>query len=598
MTTRNETVNYVLFVISAISLYLSPRSDLLAFEGSAKGLPVHWSAGDSKTEGFLNFNPAEKRLTLTTTDGKPVELNKKTILLMNQENPLRKGILVAPARGVAVLGFSERLTGIVRSKVTGDKIEWALPGLEKPVNWPASAAVAWVFHPNLTVAAYEDFENSNEMKIVQVKDAPVGLGVLQIDTSWLLKLRKIGRQDDEQRLFQFAFFEPSKTNRARVFQIDLKTDPNTDLTPFLELKYDDIHERWSASFKADDSGSQTPLARTGGWHIFSILAGKERLRACIDDAVVLESRRMANSLANTTEIRINADSGDPLLIDAAGFYQFNEISAPVDRPLNEDLIQLDGGHEIHASSNQELIEIPVARSFLPKQAPGVTGWAFGPVARVVFRHSGETIWNALDDSDYLRRLGLVSSLPRGCDAVEGAIVHMDSKSLAITLPQGGTIRLVAEQVESIQPLGYTGLRILEARPHHLGDEIDLKVIPPQPEGNKLTIRFDANEADARQPAELAVDVLQALGAKVAPFIDSIARGELITEIWLGGKNLGTLNSRVMDRNETPQRIYFELPSGALKAGSNELEFRQKGQKNDPNYLDDLSILGVRLYRKS
>ena len=74
------------------------------------------------------------------------------------------------------------------------------------------------------------------------------------------------------------------------------------------------------------------------------------------------------------------------------------------------------------------------------------------------------------------------------------------------------------------------------------------------------------------------------------------KGELITEVLLNGKKIDNLNNYVIDRNDKPSRIYLEIPANLIKDGENLLEFQQVGLQNDPEYLDDLSILGVRLYR--
>jgi hypothetical protein len=93
-----------------------------------------------------------------------------------------------------------------------------------------------------------------------------------------------------------------------------------------------------------------------------------------------------------------------------------------------------------------------------------------------------------------------------------------------------------------------------------------------------------------------VDILEVLGTNIQPFVDSLKKGELITEVLLNGKKIDNLNNFVIDRNDKPSRVYLEIPNNLLKNGENILEFRQVGLQNDPDYLDDLSILGVRLYR--
>jgi hypothetical protein len=184
------------------------------------------------------------------------------------------------------------------------------------------------------------------------------------------------------------------------------------------------------------------------------------------------------------------------------------------------------------------------------------------------------------------------------DRVEGAVEKFDENGIALRLSQGGSITVPLERIVTIEPRNAIGLRVLDARPRHLGDEVDLRVIPPDPLGNRFGFAFEAGDEEAGWPLELAVDVVEVLGAGSPRFGDLIKKGELITEVRIGDKLLGTLNEKVTAENESPERIRFDIPQGTIRKGENRIEFLQKGRSNDPDYLDDLGLLGIRLYRKT
>jgi hypothetical protein len=69
---------------------------------------------------------------------------------------------------------------------------------------------------------------------------------------------------------------------------------------------------------------------------------------------------------------------------------------------------------------------------------------------------------------------------------------------------------------------------------------------------------------------------------------------LRTNLKLNGEPFDYLNRFVTDKNEEPMRVRVPIPRGLLRPGKNVIGFEQTGTENDPNYLDDLGLLGVAL----
>ena len=564
---------------------------------SSAGWPVKWSAGGKEFQGFLTWDDQGKKTELRTADGKTVTAGRNLLIYPQQSPVARPTVQEFPDRAVAILSFQEKLSGRLQSSFqTPGPLQVGWPGASAAEAWNPAVAAAWLFHPEVTVLAAGDFAGNNGLR--QVPGSPSGRAALELKSPVQVKARPALLDPATSRLWQVAFFEPNEAPGGTLIQSGLRLEGASEVQELLELKYNAEKTHWQFAPGGNLAFEHTPIERRPGWHFLSLLVEKHRTRLCIDEKVLAETRSTLLPNQPIAEFQLATEPGQSLLIDAFGYFAFQSIPPVVQRPLDQDLVQIDGGHELMGENRVTQAELAALRSFLPKQAPAVGRWVSGPVAVVTFRGLGNGLWNLTNENDYLSRMGLLQPPPKGFDRVEGSFQSLSPTALTIALSQGGSLQIPLQEIQSISFADYQGLKLLEARPHHLGDEIDLKVTPPEPEGNKLSIAFENDPAHANVPTTLAVDVLQVLGSNIAPFIDSIARGELITEVWLNDKLLGTLNSQVKDRNETPQRLYFDIPNAAMTAGPNRLEFRQKGQKNDPNYLDDLSILGIRLYQKS
>ena len=170
--------------------------------------------------------------------------------------------------------------------------------------------------------------------------------------------------------------------------------------------------------------------------------------------------------------------------------------------------------------------------------------------------------------------------------------------LTIETPFAGRLTIPRDRLRRLRILGTLRRQVLDAAPHHLGNEVVRDLDPPQPEGNALEVVFQL-AAVPEGPATLAVDALQVAGeAESLPFSAFVKGGELRTNVTINGRKVDYLNHHVADKNETPERLRLPIPPGVLRVGKNVARFEGAGKKDDPNDLDDLGILGVALESES
>ncbi len=185
--------------------------------------------------------------------------------------------------------------------------------------------------------------------------------------------------------------------------------------------------------------------------------------------------------------------------------------------------------------------------------------------------------------------------PRDVDVVEGAVVAIDDNALAIDVPYLGRIAIPRPMLRRVTFDSRARRVVLDAWPHHLGDEISIKpplLDPPRPEGRRLSIpcRLDSILTGR---AVVVLDVVEVAGeAPGLPYSAWLAKGELRTNLVVNGKPIDYINRYVNNANETPARIRIPIPAGVLKPGANTLALEQSGIAGNPDYLDDLGLLGV------
>jgi hypothetical protein len=181
--------------------------------------------------------------------------------------------------------------------------------------------------------------------------------------------------------------------------------------------------------------------------------------------------------------------------------------------------------------------------------------------------------------------------------IEGALIAVSESSITIATPFAGQITLPRDRRRGMRVLGSGQRIVVDPTTHHLGDNISTSppwLDPPQPEGGALERSVEL----ARVPsgsASLVIDVVQVAGVGDGlQFSSLVKKGELLTNVTVNGKRVDDLNRHITSKNETPERIRLPVPSGLLRPGRNVIRFDQVGIASDPNYLDDLGLLGIAL----
>lgn len=576
--------------------------------------PVQWPDRGTDIAGKLVWSKARNQWSLEQSGEITLKLTEVQSIQGEARSFPLPGFAETPHRVVAVLSYQERLTGSIGELKSGRIL--SLKGLTlESTDLPLNAVSGWSFHPNLTVYLFEDFHSDSKAELISVQSGMYSTidRVRPVTGELALNLPDPLRLSDSEYLLQFGFLLPeTKTDLKLEIRLIESRDTKDSQQSTIRLVYDATRQTLAAVSPESPELKSTPIPLQTGLHWFNLQWRPDRTTLSIDDLVLSVSRSSMIKIPRISRVILSADRqpDSPVWsVGAFGLYDHESYSPPVQRSLTDDLVQVTGGHEFLGeliALNQNSLEIKNEttrkistghiRTLLSRDDKVAGRWLNGPVVRITFRNPTLSQFQIEEEKATLERLGLLQPPQEMADCVEGVLISMTDSALELGLSQGGTVKVSRIDLISMNPIGATGLRVLASRPHHLGDEVDFKVIPPEPEGNHLALDFETNAEEAAYRVSLAVDVLQVLGANIPPFIESIKRGELVTEIWINDQKIDTLNRHVLDRNEKPQRIMIALPEGIVKPGSNRLEFRQKGQKNDPNYLDDLSILGVRLYR--
>ncbi len=137
--------------------------------------------------------------------------------------------------------------------------------------------------------------------------------------------------------------------------------------------------------------------------------------------------------------------------------------------------------------------------------------------------------------------------------------------------------------------------VLDTKPHHLGDQhstIPPILDPPQPEGGVFERAWELPSVPTGA-ATLVLDVVQVAGeAPDLEFAALVKKGECRTNLKINGEPFDYLNRFILTRNETPERVRVPIPRGLLRVGKNVVRLEQTGTADNPNFLDDLGVLGV------
>ncbi|MBI1324350.1 hypothetical protein GC170_14360 [bacterium] len=569
---------------------------------------VGYRTGDGDASGEIRWNSAMRQLSLHDASGKEMTWPPSlTIVDPKPRLPIPTPI-ERPDEVVAVFGYRERLRGRIRSLNDRENLIWSIGDSSENVSVDPASAFAWSTNPGKWTLLFRSFESPEDPStFVPREQAADGTRMLRLSGTRRETPYRYGERISDRALIQIAFEENAIADENGP--LTLATYAGSAEEPFVSVTLRTAGDNWELSSPQDERTLVAKIPRRPGMHRLSMFFGEDRVRFCVDEAVALTMRTPA-SAGPLASVSIGAEKERPRVVDALIATVFGPPAHLLQWPVEDDLLKIAEGHEWLGTlrslsggqwrflENERQLSIPLGltSTWIPPVRRSGGQWALGPVIEVTFYGATESLWRTEADDGYFASLGLLMPPGKSQDRVEGAVENCDASGITLRLSQGGKVVIPFESVVAIERRNAVGLRVIDSCPHHLGDEVDLRVIPPEPLGNRLELAFQAKEEEAGWPLELAIDAVEVLGPNSPKFGDLIRKGELLTELRLNGNMLGTLNEKVALSNETPERLRFAIPAGVVKPGTNRIEFRLKGRSNDPNYLDDLGILGVRLYR--
>ncbi|AMV38065.1 hypothetical protein [Planctomyces sp. SH-PL62] len=336
------------------------------------------------------------------------------------------------------------------------------------------------------------------------------------------------------------------------------------------------------------------LVRTDAWRRLTVRFGDDRTEVSVDGKDLAHGRGPAGPLesiriATAGETDDDGPGGDVGAIQVARFARVPS-SLEID-PTQDEARLVIGDQFFGAIRRGDRDRV----SMLVDDRPIELDW--GHLAGLYFRRApapGAPVAGALARVEW-RAGGDDPDAPP--DFAEGAVAALSDAALTLETPYAGSLAIPRDRLVRLLVLE-PGLRlVLDPCSHHLGDEVSTTpplLDPPSPEGGVLERPFEV-PADAIDsgPAFAVLDVVGVVGeATGLPFSDYIRRGQLKTYLAINGRRVDYLNRHISGLNEAPERIRLPIPADALRPGANVLRIEQTGIEGNPDWYDDLGILGV------
>ena len=339
------------------------------------------------------------------------------------------------------------------------------------------------------------------------------------------------------------------------------------------------------------------LARKAGWHRLSVRFGPSETEISVDGNDLAHGKGPSGPLAEVRLATFSLGKAEPPAQLAAHFddlrlVRFPEPAGALEVDAAQDEVRLASGDQVFGT----IRAVDADRVTLFVQGREVR-LRWSEVAGLYFRRvpvqsqpvSGLLVrleWRAAPGND-----------TRDLDQAEGALTAVTAAGLTLDVPYVGPLTVPRDRLLRLKVEGPGERIVIDPTAHHLGNDIvsmPPALDPPQPEGGVLEQTFALVKVPAG-PAFLALDVVQVSGeASGLPFSNLVKEGYLRTNVSLNGTAFDYLNRHITTKNEGVERVRLPIPAGLLQPGKNRVRFEQKGTANNPNYLDDLGILGMAL----
>lgn len=528
---------------------------------------------------------------------------------------LARGTLIqGPGRGTATaaglppfrveLGLGRRISGRLGA-VDGGQVQLLDVSGEGKLTVARAGVLAVVQRPGETQVFHDAFESldTNRWSVVgepEVTAEPrvTGARSLRVPAGGASLTHRLEEPFGAGRL-EVAFHDDGTVAAGRQWFVDLTfRNPNGRETVRVVLGW--AEDSLAVEAPRGPSLAVQRLARKRGWHRLAVRFGPELCEVGVDGNELAHGKGLGGPLV---EIRLASygagkaaeDPDPPALaghLDDLRLVRFAEPVAGLETDATQDEVRLTGGDQLFgkvraADGEAVTLAIDGRDASIP--------WA--EVAGLFFRREsrpGTPVEGLLVRVDWR---GGPGTDPRDLNSIEGALSGLDDSVLKIDTPYAGTVAVPRDRLTSLRVIGRGRWVMIDPVAHHLGDEVSTTpplLDPPQPEGGVLERAVDLPTVPEGN-AFLVLDLIQVVGeAADLPFSTLVKKGELRTNVKLNGEPFDYLNHYITTKNETAERVRLPIPRALLRPGKNVFRFEQAGIASDPNFLDDLGVLGIAL----
>jgi hypothetical protein len=335
------------------------------------------------------------------------------------------------------------------------------------------------------------------------------------------------------------------------------------------------------------------LKRKPGWHRLGVRFGPEGTSVSVDGDELAHGKGSDGPLI---ELRIaSAGKGKPNEelaghVDDLRLVRFDEPVGGLETDATQDEVRLTIGDQLFGrfrSADADRVQIQVDGSDVSLPWSQVSGLHLRRESGQGESLSGLLVraqWRAAPGDD-----------PRDLNQIEGVLAAVSDSGIRLETPYAGTLTIPIGRVKTLTVMGLGTRIMIDASAHHLGDEVSVLpplLDPPRPEGGVLE-RAVTLESVPNGKAFLVLDVVQVVGeSPEIPFSDLVKNNQLRTNVKLNGVPFDYVNHYIYTKNESPERVRLPIPKELLRTGKNVVRLELMGTKNNPNWLDDLGILGM------
>ncbi len=543
-------------------------------------------AGDTRN-GF-GFTPAAAGAVLALEAGSVIDF----------DGPGPNSLESPPAFRV-LIGESLRLSGSLRG-ITPSAVRLGLRWQGREVIMPRPGVQAVVQRPGESRVLVDGFETLDPSRWTIMGKPELAAEPRQSDKH-SLRLPAGGATSLVHRLVEpmptgrldLAFFDDGAVVAGQHWSIELTFQGTSGTSP-LRVSLGWSEESLAVESLAGPTLTVQRLARTPGWHRFSLRFGTDQTEVSVDGKELAHGKGpdgplLAIKLATTTSAPSAPPKGLSGYFDDLQLIRFAEPTGSPELDTGQDEARLAVGDQLYGiigHADGERLSMTVDGEAISLSWSDVSGAYFrrfpavgavvdGLLARVEWRST------AGDDADNI-------------DFAEGALTAVSNQAVTLTTPFAGVLAIPRELLRKLVVQGEGRRIVFDPCAHHLGDELSTNLPlldPPQPEGSVLERSIELAEIPA-DPAFLVMDVVGAVGLDNDPlWSQHVRNGELRTYVVVNGKRVDFLN-RFVKRNDVPERIAIPIPAGAFRPGRNVIRLELTAMNTKE--LDDFGVLQMAL----